>query len=257
MTCRLKDTINLRHNAKFKTKVFENVHWVPITALGETDYTNEQFKRQILVLSGKDCLSKINTLYEAIQLLQLGDFEARDDNILIEEDGETWEYHTSGKDAFFNNGGCCASVASWLCFVLNDKYDEIGLMSTSPLTGNGHVLNYIKQDNKFYIVDPYAMVNAHASYVVSETGLKSDFVRSKIMTCGLFEVENLSDFANLYARRHYFTSPEFLFFKHKNKTCPPIYQVLIDKVLYLKIKSQSSIVVEQKNKPKYMKVKFC
>ncbi len=53
--------------------------------------------------------AKIGTLYEALQLYQIGNFCSADDNVRIPENGIDWEYHTPGRSAVINNCGCCAT----------------------------------------------------------------------------------------------------------------------------------------------------
>ena len=249
------NTKNLRHDANFRTKMYQGVYWIPVSNLGISSLMKVNVA-PLIKENREELASRITTIYEALQVLQICEFEAKDDNTYVEHKSELWEYHRSGKDAFRDNEGCCASVASWLCTVLEGKYDEIRLFSLSPLIGNGHVINYIKHRSKEYIIDPYAMLNAHSSLICDETGLKSDFRKSKIMTCGLFEIESLTHFANFYARRHFLSSREFLFFLHKDTICAPICRIEKDGNLYLKIKSNSITIVEQKNKNYKMFVDF-
>ena len=97
--------------------------------------------------------AEISTLYEAMQLYQIGNFYYSDDNITVLEGGLDWEHHKPGYDAVRTNTGCCASSSDWLNYILAGDYEEMGFLAYFKLYGIGHVFNYIRQDGFYYIVD--------------------------------------------------------------------------------------------------------
>jgi len=147
-----RDLITLKYDADFCVDVADGVQWIPARTLGESDYTNAQIY-SMLTISPEEKQDQIDTLYEAMQLYQVGGFCASDDNIRIQENDINWEHHKPGFDAVRTNNGCCATSANWLCYVLRGDYDEVGYIATSQRDGNGHIFNYVKQDGWYYVID--------------------------------------------------------------------------------------------------------
>ena len=94
-----------------------------------------------------------STLYEALQLYQVGNFAPSADNIRSFENGINWEHHKPGYHAVRTNTGCCATDSNWLRYILDGDYDEVGFLATSQRDGSGHVYNYILQDGWYYFID--------------------------------------------------------------------------------------------------------
>lgn len=196
---------NLRKDAIFSTQIFRGVRWVPVNTLGRSRYSDLKMKglvwlKQFRYFSNDDIIKKIHTLYEAIQFLQVGNFEVMCDNVFFNSGGVEWELHKSGYDGLEYNKGCCASLAATIYTLLNKNYDSIKLIVIIALHGSCHVLNYIESNGKKYIIDAYAMTNKYKEYIPFETGKFRDFVSSKIMTGVLLEIDELQNFFDFYRR---------------------------------------------------------
>ena len=89
----------------------------------------------------------------ALQLYQISDFRAADDNVRIPESGINWEHHKPGYYAVLTNEGCCATDSNWLNYILRGDYEEVGYMATSQRDGGGHIFNYIKHEGFYYFID--------------------------------------------------------------------------------------------------------
>ena len=137
-----QDLKTLRHDADFELEVYPGVYWVPANALGSSRYTNADIY-QMLDASPEDKQQLISTLYEALQLYQIGNFTSSDDNIRIFENGINWEHHKPGYYAVLSNSGCCATDSNWLRYILSSDYEQVGYLATSQRDGGGHVYNYI------------------------------------------------------------------------------------------------------------------
>ena len=168
------NTYNLRSDAKFEVKIDKDVYWVPANTLGASRYTNAQIA-QIALLSPEEKQKKISTLYEALQLYQISNFKASRDNVRIMENGINWEHHKPGYQAVRTNEGCCATDSSWLNYILKNDYDELGFVSYSFQNGNGHVFNYIKESEYYYVIDLTRYTNELGPALTIETGIPSDF----------------------------------------------------------------------------------
>lgn len=158
----LKDLVNiaagdryndysLRYSAEFRVKVYENVYWVPANTLGKPRFA----KGQILGF-GRDTegiRSSINTLYDAVQYIRAIDFKGYDDNIFLEEGGYNWQHHKPGVKALYSNEGSYASISNLANYLLKGNYEDTGFIHYFQKDGTEYVLNYIKYNNKYYMVD--------------------------------------------------------------------------------------------------------
>ncbi len=189
-----KDLSLLRHNAEYAVKIFDGVYWVPAVSLGESRYTNAEIAA-MLNDSPEEKQAKIGTLYEALQLYQIGDFRSADDNVYISENGIRWEYHTPGRNAVINNRGCCATDSAWLRYLLDGDYDEIGYISTSQRDGSGHVYNYIRDGEWYYTIDLTHYRNDWIA-TAEENGDLDTYSQSDIVLGNIHRTKDLANFVN-------------------------------------------------------------
>ena len=147
-----KDLMTLRYDADYVVEVHPDVYWVPARSLGDSRYSNADIF-QMVNHSPEDKQAAVSTLYEALQLYQVGGFASADDNIRMRENGIDWEHHKPGYYAVLTNCGCCATDSNWLHYILDGDYDEVGYIATSQRDGSGHVFNYILQDGWYYMID--------------------------------------------------------------------------------------------------------
>jgi len=200
-----KDLITLRYDATFEVEVAPGVFWVSARTLGDSDFTNSQIHGMIGI-SPEEKQSEIDTVYEAMQLYQVSNFIASDDNIRISENGINWEHHKPGYYAVLTNNGCCATSANWLNYILRDDYDEVGYIATSQRDGNGHIFNYIKQDGWYYIID---MTHYRTDWIATarETGDLNDYYSTDFIAGNIHKVQNIGDYVN-YVQAEYGDPPD-------------------------------------------------
>jgi len=210
-----KDLITIRYDADFCVDVADGVQWVPARTLGNSDYSNAQIVSMIGV-SPEEKQAQIDSLYEAMQLYQVGGFCASDDNIRIPENGLNWEHHKPGYDAVRTNNGCCATSANWLRYILQDDYDEVGYIATSQRDGNGHIFNYIKQGEWYYIID---MTHYRTDWIATaeETGNLDDYFRSDFIPGNIHRVRDIRQYVD-YVQAEY-NDPPGLMFMYTAENC--------------------------------------
>ena len=183
---------SLRYYANYKVKVYNNVNWVPVNTLGKPNLTKEE----ILKL-GKDTqlLQKnINTLYDLIQFIRAVDFKLAYDEISIDEGGYKWQHYKPGSKAISSNEGSYATISNLANYLLKDKYQEAGFLQYSLKDGSGHVLNYIKQEGKYYIFDLTHYRNDFR-YTAVESGKLNDYYASDFIAGNVHEANSLEDYA--------------------------------------------------------------
>ena len=216
-----KDLLTLRHDANFQIEVFENVFWVPISSLGESRFSNSEIFK-LLGESPETKQVEAKTLYEALQIYQLGNFAASDDNIRISENGINWEHHKPGYNAVLTNNGCCATSANWLNYILKGDYDEVGYIATSQRDGSGHIYNYIKQDGWYYFID---LTHYRTDWVATatESGNMDDYYNSDFVLGNLHKTKSVESFVNYVQQA--FGDPPGLMFKYTAENCLAIDSV--------------------------------
>lgn len=216
-----RDLAALRCDAGFEIEVYEGVYWVSASALGRTQFTNAQVYG-FLSDTPEEKQAEISTLYEALQLYQIGDFRSADDNIRIEENGINWEYHTPGRLAVENNRGCCATDSAWLRYILDGNYDELGYISTSQRDGSGHIYNYIRDGEWYYIIDltHYRNDADIGLTTVVEDGDIDSYMRSDRVLGNIHRTKDLRCFVSYV--QDAFSDPPGLMFRLTCEDVPPI-----------------------------------
>ena len=212
-----KNTMNLRNNAEFEIEISNNVFWIPANILGHTKYTDEDIK-SILLLNPNEKKQKINNLYEAVQLYQASAFRGIIDNIrVVEEDtSNLWVFHKTGFDSVRTNEGCCAADSNWLSYILADKYDEIGCFGLCQSDGNGHITNYIKNDDWYYFLDMMMQRHDSAKGIGIENGNIDDFYKNEAFGY-IYKAKSFKDYIN-YCLSVY-PNPPILFYRTNQPEC--------------------------------------
>ena len=85
-------------------------------------------------------------------------------------DRDGFMYTISGTESLIVKEGQCTSTASLLNYILSDDYEEVGyvfLRFISRDTGNedGHAINYIKVDDKYYLVSPSYYLTGDGAWI--------------------------------------------------------------------------------------------
>lgn len=211
------DLLTLRHDASFQVEVAPGVYWVNASSLGPSAYTNQEVFR-MLSCSPEEKQNRIHVLYEALQLYQIGNFYASDDNIRIQEGNINWEHHKPGYHSVRTNTGCCASDSNWLNYLLghHSEYEEVGFIATSQRDGNGHIFNYIYYGGYYYIID---LTHYRTDWIATavESGDPNDFNRSDRTLGNILKVKTLQDYVNFVQDAS--IDPPGLMFRYTAEDC--------------------------------------
>jgi hypothetical protein len=181
MTIDCFNTQNLRINANYEIEIHPEVYWIPVNHLGETRFTNDQIKA-LTALPPELKKDKITTLYEAIQLFQIGLFKGTYDNINVFDPNASikWEFHKPGYQAVMSNEGCCATDSNWLSYLLYDKYEEMGFLTYHHISG-GHIINYIRRNDWYYFIDMMMYRHDSIPFAGIETGMQEGYKSGELM----------------------------------------------------------------------------
>ena len=212
-----KDLKTLRHDADFEIEVSSGVYWVPASSLGTSRYTNADIYK-LLTAAPEEKQRQIATLYEALQLYQVGNFTGSDDNVRIMENNIFWEHHKPGYHAVRTNSGCCATDSNWLRYILDSDYAEVGYIATSQRDGSGHIFNYILHNGWYYIID---LTHYHASgspfMTAVEDGDLNSYRNTDYILGNIHKVKDIKDFVD-YVQKD-FGDPPGLMFMYTAENC--------------------------------------
>ena len=214
-----RDTQNLRYRADYEVEVADGVWWVPVRSLGESRYTNHEIA-QMVTGKPEEKKAAFATLYEALQLFQIGNFCNGDDNIRLMENGIDWEHHKPGYEAVRTNTGCCATDSNWLNYILKDDYVQVGFLAYSQLDGSGHILNYIFHDGYYYFIDLTHFRTDFLDSSAPETGNVSDYRNSDFVAGSLHKASSPEAYISYCIRS--FNEPPALFFLYRAPDCYPV-----------------------------------
>lgn len=210
-----QDLKTLRHNADFEIEVSDGVFWVPAAELGSSRFSNMEIHK-MLGSTPEDKQQIISTLYEALQLYQVGNFTASDDNVRIMENGINWEHHKPGYHAVRTNTGCCATDSNWLRYILDGDYEEVGYIATSQRDGSGHIFNYILHEDWYYIID---LTHYRATDIMSATedGELNSYYATDFIAGNIHKTQNIQNYVNYI--QNVYNDPPGLMFMYTAENC--------------------------------------
>lgn len=212
--------IFLNKNGNFCTKIGRGVFWVPVISLGKSMYDIHEITN--IIKYGKFEKQMFRSLYDIVQLFLKSNFKYNLDTKYLKKNGIIWEVHEEINNILNNGSGCCASVAAWLNYYLEGVYEDCGYLSFNRPNGSGHIMNYIFQDDWYYLIDmtPYVIDEEQKEFY--ETGKKVDYIKSKNVTGILTKCKSLKEYAMFYDSIQMTKGYNFIYFKHKGTTVPPI-----------------------------------
>ena len=212
-----QDLKTLRHDASFEVEVSSGVYWVPAVALGNSRFSNMEIHK-MLSSTPEDKQQIISTLYEALQLYQVGNFTASDDNVRLSENGINWEHHKPGYHAVRTNTGCCATDSNWLRYILDGDYEEVGYIATSQRDGSGHIYNYILHEGWYYIIDltHYRAVGSSIDSA-EENGDLNAYHATDFINGNIHKTQNIQDYVDYVQQT--FNDPPGLMFMYTAENC--------------------------------------
>ena len=212
-----QDLQMLRHGASFQVEVSSGVYWVPAVTLGTSRYSNADI-HNMLPLAPEEKQERISTLYEALQLYQVGGFYPSDDNVRLFEGGVNWEHHKPGYHAVRTNTGCCATDSNWLRYILDGDYEEVGYIATSQRDGSGHIFNYILQDGWYYIIDlTHYRANEGPIVTAVEDGDLNSYYATDFVLGNIHKVRDIQDYVDYVQET--FGDPPGLMFMYTAENC--------------------------------------
>ena len=159
----------LNLNSRLLEEVFEYCGVQIPLGLGLPELTYEEIDKLIEEKDYEKTSSRIKTLADAVCYLSRAGFRFinNDSNIQTEEyygpdpgnlffyvDRINFKYTISGKETLMIGQGQCSSMSTCLNYLLYDNYPEIGYIDIKYSDDDGHAMIYIKNENRYYLINP-------------------------------------------------------------------------------------------------------
>ena len=206
----------------FETQIAKDLYWVPIKFLGEATHSVDELKK-LVCCSPEEKRMEIRSLADAVNLFRISNFREVSDVIYsTEDDGVVWEHHKPGYDAVLSNEGCCSSCASWLSYMLEGRYETLGMLSYIRSNGNGHCLNYIYHEGWYYFIDMSLKISKYIAFSADETGILSDYLKSRPIANVFLKARYKSAYVDYIVKYQKVRKNVFLFSSCECSYAPPI-----------------------------------
>ncbi len=120
--------------------------------LGMPKLTTEAVQLLVDERNPEKIRERISTVYDLLQYLTLAKFGSYSGDTKVNRGAYTWHFNRPGDNALLVNKGNCGTNANVLKYVLEGDYEEVGFINYWADIG-GHVFNYIKTNQKYYVID--------------------------------------------------------------------------------------------------------
>lgn len=234
----------------FELKLSKDVYWIPYTFLSEQPFCSYKEIEEISKLLPKEKRQYINSIEDAIKLFVVSDFSEMDDTVKIYKEGICWEYYADGEQAILANHGCCSTCCAWANYLLQDNFDEVGIIGIIRPVG-GHAINYFFTGEWYYIMDFQTLISKYRDKICPQTGKRNDFVKSGFISGILVRAKSLEAYVQYYSRYTQQFIPEHLFLKETMiSACPIGEKKTKDDRREIYIPKEMKVdVIEQKKQP--------
>lgn len=134
----------------------------------------------------KTIAAAVHTVADVLLYFHAAKFLFKGGDKQVTDGSVTWHFNDSAITSLMNGYANCGATANTVRYLLDGDYDEIGFIAHTYKTGGGggHVYNYIKTGDKYYVVDMTEYTNS--SYSPDVTAIQ--------------ELDRLSDYADCYSR---------------------------------------------------------
>lgn len=189
------NTYNLRKDAGFTCEIESGIWWVPANRIGGTDLLNEDVD-DLFVNTPQGRATKIDTLFELIQMLSHMNFDVIDDDIIQKDDeSRLWRYHKTPYATLKNYSGSEKAFAIACASMLERDYDETGVMVIIDEALEHRYVNYIKHGNAYYVYHPLQYLESNQQASAIEDGYLDSYSKSPGLDANVHHVEDLMTFA--------------------------------------------------------------
>lgn len=214
------DTWNLRHNAKFETKIAPDLYWVPVSSVGVCEYSERDIMN--LICNSPSDKLYFHNLYEIIAYFQMKGYDDTGKNFYKNLNELKCEVHHSPDEAIRMEKGSCADIASMLNYYIAKFYSKCGYILFLREFSGGHVINYFYHNGFYYVFDLNAMLNKYRHDIPIEDGNIETYRKSKIITGCLLRCKSIRSFVEFYSKYAIFAQNAFLFFLIDEYAIPDI-----------------------------------
>ncbi len=106
-----------------------------------------------------EAAERINTLHDCMNYFYFNSYAGDGGDLQLPVRNDlAWHYNYAPAVVYEKNCGCCGETAGLVAELLKGDYEEVGIvgMTYAEGCGGGHVINYIKNDEAYYVFDLYS-----------------------------------------------------------------------------------------------------
>lgn len=116
-----------------------------------------------IALSNKtpeEAAEAIHTLPDCMNYLFYSGFMVDNGDQQLSVRGGEWHYNYGARKVFGRRKGNCGGTSGLVAFLLQGDYDEVGMINMKFGNSEGHVINYIRDGEMYYVFDAVQWVGA-------------------------------------------------------------------------------------------------
>jgi len=165
----------LKVNADFRVPPSEvsraidgDMYWVPSASLGKPDTTI----KELIEMKGQSekLKEEIDNVFEVLAYVQAVGMDNYSGNEKVYIDDKSWQVSSSPEYVIENNKANCFAMSNTVAYLLEDDYDEVGIVWWHIPNFGGHLYNYVLHQGKYYIFSALAYTMNEGEVIPGENG---------------------------------------------------------------------------------------
>ena len=138
-------------------------YWFP-EEIGTVSELEPAAARALSESSLEELAETVKSVPDLMNYMYYAAFGKYDGDISHTLENVTWHFNYSPEVAFRRNEGNCGATAGYVEYLLQGDYDEVGIIGMTYEKGmGGHVINYIRQGETWYVLDFNSWVGSNHS----------------------------------------------------------------------------------------------
>ena len=128
-------------------------YWFP-EEIGTSSDLDSETCRALSRGTVQELAESIRSVPDLLTYMHYAAFGKYDGDITLPLQDMDWHFNYSPEVTFRKNAGNCGATAGFAEYLLQGDYDEVGIIGLTYQDGmGGHVINYIRQGEKYYVLD--------------------------------------------------------------------------------------------------------
>lgn len=140
--------------------------------LGKSTCTDEEL---LATKNVEELKAKVNTIQDVLNYIKVKKMKPGDGDRDILYDSLWWSYNNTPEETFKLNKANCGGIANFARYLLEENYD-IGYINYLDMENGGHVINYVKYSDVYYMIDLTHPLNGNYDYWIWQADSEAEIV---------------------------------------------------------------------------------